>query len=142
LLNGVFTFVIISLSIIYYHQFAWSKQVKPELVFWTGIIASFIVSIFVWLSTASPSAGTSIIGFCMVGFLLFTSLSDLRIYFNKKIIEQGKLIIAKVFLTASITVISLFFVFFFYSLSSSVYVHFGGGAIAAILILITIKTKI
>ena len=139
--NAIFTAVIIIVAIIYANLWASSKRIKPELVFWTSIIASYIISIFVWFFTGAPSTGTSIIGFCMVGFLFVSSLYDLRAYFNKKRAEHGKLIIAKVSLTVSITVISLFFGLLFYSLSNSIYVHFGGGAICAVLIFTAIKAE-
>lgn len=140
--NGVFTVVIIFMSIFYYSLFALSKRVKPTTVFWTSVAASYIVSIFVWLITGAPSTGTSIIGFCMVGFLFINSLNDLRVHFKTKKAEQSKFIIAKVSLSASIALVSLFLALFFYSLGNSIYVHFGGGATCASLIFIAIKTPI
>jgi hypothetical protein len=141
LLNGVFTFLIISVSIIYYNLFASSKRIKPEIVFWTSIIASYLVSITVWLFTGAPSTGTSIIGFSMVGFLLVSSLNDLRVYFSKNRNHPSKLTIAKVFTIASITFFSLIIAVASYSLGTNAYIHFGGGAICAVLIFTAIKAE-
>ena len=141
LFNALFTSVLIIFSIIYYHLLASSKEVTPELVFWVSIIATYAVSALVWLFTGAPSTGTSIIGFCMIGFLFVSSVNDLRAYFNKKRAAQGKLIVAKVSLTAIIGFMSVFFVIFFYSLSNSIYVHFAGGAVCGVLILAALKFK-
>jgi hypothetical protein len=141
LFNALFTSIIIIFSIIYFHLFAASKRVTPELVFWISIISTYIVSAFVWFLTGAPSTGTSIIGFCMVGFLFMVSLNDLRICFGKKGMEKNKLIIAKVSLAASISIFSLFSAILLYSIGNSAIVHFSGGAICAVLILMIKKLK-
>lgn len=134
--NGIFTAAIIALTIVYANLWATSRQIRPELVFWTSIISTYIISAIVWFLTGAPSTGTSIIGFCMVGFLVISGLNDLHSYFNKKKAEQGKFVFVKASLISLMVIVSLFLGFFFYSLGNSVYVHFGGGIMCAILILI------
>ena len=139
--NGIFTFVLIIFCIIYFHLFASSKRVTPEFVFWMSIVASYVVSALVWFFTGAPSTGTSIVGFCMVGFLLVSSMNDLRVYFSKKIRHTSKLSIIKVTTITAIAIFSLIFAILFYSLGENAYVHFVGGAICAFLIFVMIKLR-
>ena len=139
--NGVFTAGIIFVAIIYPQLLATNRRVKPELVFWTSIIASYLVSMIVWFFTGAPSTGTSIVGFCMVGFLLVSSMNDLRDYFSKKIRHPSKLSIIEVTTITAIAIFSLIFAILFYSLGENAYVHFVGGAICAFLIFVMIKLR-
>ena len=137
----MFTVYIMIVAIIYSNYWSLSRRIKPELIFWVSIVSSYVVSLLVWIFTGQPSTGTSIIGFCMVGFLFLRSLNDLRFYFNKERIEDNKSTIRNISLTASLAFISLVFALLFYSLNQSVYVHFAGGAICATLIIIIVKLK-
>ena len=141
-LNAIFTAFIISVSIVYSQLLASSKRIKPEHVFWTSIIASYLVSIFVWLFTGAPATGTSIIGFCMTAFLFLSSLYDLPAYSNKLRNKPCFLTIAKFFTIDLILVSSFLVAVLFYWLGNNSYVyHFAGGAICAVLILGIVKRK-
>lgn len=68
-------------SLVYYHFLANSKRIRPELIFWNSVFASYLVSILNWLFAGAPTIGTSIIGFSMIAFLCGSTLRDLRDHF-------------------------------------------------------------
>lgn len=138
-LNAGFTAFIISVSIVYAQLLASSKRVKPELVFWTSILASYLVSIFVWRFNGMPSTGTSIIGFCMTAFLLLSSLHDLPAYFKKLRNKLCFLTIGKLFAINLVFVFSLVVLLSYWLGNSSYPYHFVGGAICGVLILAIVK---
>jgi hypothetical protein len=59
-------------------------RVSVDFAFLASIIASYAVSVFTLLTGGTPSYGSSIVGFCMMVFLLVNTLLDSPIYLSKE----------------------------------------------------------
>ncbi len=55
-----------------------------SMLFWSGILASYITSAGYWLTTGTPSTGTSIIAFGFLLFLVVSTILDITYYYRNK----------------------------------------------------------
>lgn len=136
-LNLVFTFAIIAFSIFYFRMLAVSKRISPTLIFWTSVLASYVVAGAIWLLKGVPSTGTSIIGFCITAFLIGSSFKDLSSFsLNKK-----EKINRKHFLAALSILFFSLVLSGFYLLGGAAPLHLLGGTVCAGSILVVFSTR-
>ena len=137
--NLVFTVAIIFVAIFYHHLLAESERISPQLVFWSGVGASYALSIIVWLITGTPAMGTSVIGFVMALFLVGASLFDIRIYLKIPKTERSRLKFTKFICITAALAFSLV-VALSYCVGNPSYInHLVGGAFCGLLVGLTLK---
>ena len=133
LYNTVVTVIFLFFATFYYYWITENKRFSIERVFWASIIGSYGVSIVVWAIKGWPSTGTSIIGFCVVGYLLGLSFFDFKRQRNKTKFSSRlrNLIILPTLLVSCIILPTA------YLLGNDAYpYHLAGGGICAILLLL------
>jgi hypothetical protein len=130
--NTVFTTAFLFFAAFYYHFITENKRFSIERVFLGSIVGSYVVSIVVWMLTGWPSTGTSIIGFCVLAYLLGLSSYDLLVVKRKE--PQLRFKTAKSIMIIPTIIFSSIILLFGYLLgnNASVY-HLAGGAICGIL---------
>jgi hypothetical protein len=135
---GLVAIIILGADI--YHQFfsiRWKNQLLPRTVLFAAIAASYIVSGLVWIFDKIPSTGTSIIGFCLIGYIVINSSADFKNYRRAKLMrEQGKVAASsrKVLAYVWLLVLSWVGLVFLFLDNSSYWLHLLGGGISLVII--------
>jgi hypothetical protein len=142
LLNNVgVPFIIAFVQVLYYHLLAQNRRIRPELVFWASVLASYLVSGLAWFLTGAPSTGTSIIGFSMIAFLFGSTLFDIPTYFRK--IREGKKqqqLLAKCYIVSVVSIFSLVGLVLFYLWGNASYgYHLAGGLLCWVLVTVIVQ---
>lgn len=127
-----------------------SRFFKFKHIFYTSIIATYILSLLVWLIKGQPSTGTSIIGFSLILFIELCLILDvvwlatgIRKHRNKLTNKQILAAGVAVFLFLVIIGIIAMFDYGTYILSnSSYYLHLAGGLIFLFLLSLYFFSKV
>ncbi len=131
-----------------YHQFfstRWKNQLLPRTVLFAAIAASYMVSGLVWIFDKMPSTGTSIIGFCLIGYVVINSSADFKDYQRAKLLrEQGKAAASarKTLAYIWLLVLSWVSLVFLFLDNSSYWLHLLGGGISLVIIYSFLKHRV
>lgn len=139
--NYGLTAVMLCFSLAYPHVLRQTRRVGPEAVFLGSLVGSYLVSVLAWWLIGTPTTGTSIIGFCMILYLIPSTFLDVFPYFhNGKVPRTGRsmrrcLRFSFILLLLVFSLVS----FFGYWLYPACIYHLAGAAVCGIVVMANVR---
>ena len=82
---GVVSVLLLAAALYYVYYMRWGKRyMSPNGAFLFAVLSTYIASGLAWRLKGEPAAGTSIIGFSALLFIIVGSISDLKYYWGPK----------------------------------------------------------
>jgi hypothetical protein len=140
--NYALTVVILFFSFVYPHVLRQTRRVGPEAVFLGSLVGSYLVSVLAWWLKGTPTTGTSIIGFCMILYLIPSTFLDARALYSSKVPRTGRSIGESLRFLSILLLLTFSLVLFSgYWLYPAYIYHLAGAAVCGIVVLTSVRLR-
>jgi hypothetical protein len=144
---GNFVILLLILAITEMYLRSTNRDKQADLAFISSILSTYIVSAYLILTTGEGAAGTSILGFSLLLFLILAMVFDMAEWIKIDIFKERNiiaLIFAGAFASFLVTVFYYLIDFLFTGYitgNESVYLHLWGGVVSLLIFVIIMEVK-